>query len=162
MSARHGWRSMNKDASFASARMLIGGASSVGAIIIVSTGVTAASTFSASQVSEFSSSTGSAKTEVKADTSTKPADPQQDYEQQSYTESSDGTSQTRHYSSSTTDTNGNQVKEERTYTTTIDGGSAIDINLQSNSSSNGTSSNSSNSSTSINISSSTQSFTSTP
>jgi hypothetical protein len=145
---------MKQDASFATARVLVVGSSSVGMIAVASMGVGAMSPSSKSDIWNDNTISTSVHTELKEKMTNQPVEPDPEPDQESYTESSDGISQTRQYRSTSTDTNGTRISEERTYTTNIDGGSAIDIKLDTNSSSNGSASNSSSSSASINISSS--------
>lgn len=153
MSAMRDEQSSSKNASFVSSRVLIGGISSVGVVMLSAVGITASNSLKTSEVSNFSQSRTGAESNITIETAlpvdtTEPLTPVEE----SFTQSSDGNSSTKQYRTTTTDQNGNQTTQERTYTTTIDGGSAVDINVNSNITSTGSSN--SNSSVKLNVSSS--------
>lgn len=153
MRARHYWEASAIGKSSTTSRVFVGGISSL-AVILVATAGTGAFQSSEQSSVEKTETNSSVESSVDIDNFLEPSDqvPLSESHSESYTQSSDGTSQTRQYRSVTQDENGNQTTQEQTYTTNIDGSSAIDINLKSTSSS--TSSTSSSSSASVNSDSS--------
>lgn len=149
MNTQSGWRSVMTDSSFTTSRTFIGGVSTVGLSIIAVTIISASSAIASAEATikktDYSESPVKLDATVDDQLSADPAAP--DYEDQTYSQSADGSSRTWQYRSSSVDDNDNQTTQDQTYTTNIDGIDAVDIKLDSNTTSTG----SSNSSSSVNI-----------
>ncbi len=132
---------------------LIGGISSFALIAATTAGSTAINDSATQTVDNTSKLNESTKSTTKVDISNGQLNvesttiPPENVVSESYTETGDGQSTTKQYSTTTQDQSGNTTTQEHSYTSNIDGNSAVDINLNSNSSS----SNSVNSSSSVNV-----------
>ncbi|MES2876578.1 MAG: hypothetical protein V4678_03860 [Patescibacteria group bacterium] len=142
---------------------LIAGASSIAVIVLAAAGTAAFNDSNSQTVNSSSRTHESTKTNTKVDISNDQLNakstttPAEDVVSESYTETGDGQSQTKQYSTSTQDENGNRTTQEHSYTTNIDGSSAVDINLNSSSSSTGSVNSSSSVDVNVNSSSSVRS-----
>jgi hypothetical protein len=158
MRVRQQWDRLISDKELSKKQVLVGGISSIAVIMAAAAGTAALSNSDSQSLNSSSrtNNTSETKTEVKISddqlNATSTTIPPEDVVSESYAETDDGQSKTRQYSTTTQDKSGNTTTQEHSYTTNIDGSSAVDINLNSSSSSTGSAN--SNSSVDVNVNSS--------
>lgn len=152
MRVRQQWGKFDSDKAFSKKHVLVGGISSF-AVIVAAAGTAAYSNSNSQSLEKSGATSNTTETKSEVNISDGQFDtnvvtsPAEDVVSESYTETGDGQSTTKQYSTTTQDQNGNKTTQEHSYTTNTDGSSAVDINLNSSS----TSSGSVNSSSSVNV-----------
>lgn len=141
-----GWNA-SSDNSFVTFSALFGGLATIGLITATVTIANAAPVTTSNAASRDTKTTFKAENlDSNTEASLQVEEPANTYSENSYSESADGSTKTWQYKSSSTTADGNQTTQNQTYETTIDGGNAIDIKLDSTTNTSGASNSGSSSS----------------